>query len=209
MIEQLSAPRVDEREWVRQQEELAYLLAKRLNMSRWQYVDTLPIFTPQPAEYQGRFDNVVVVQPPKPEKELSLKTILKIVGLSYNSGVLNMRDWRGDKGGFRIPVVPYATWLEDGERNLGVRPSVVRDSLSKDARGGTGLDGVFLYVADRGVLRRHYLVFPGSEEGAGRAPVLRLWDDGPRLVHRWVGHTVPGGGSVVAGRKIVLGKLAA
>lgn len=202
--EQLITPRVDETEWVRQQEELASLFAKQLKMSRWQYLDTLPIFTPQPEEYRGRkeqFDTVVLVQPPT--QKLSLRRILEISGLSYDPGVLKMEDWQGDKGGFKTPSVAYATWLSDGSNNLNVAPSVVRTNLAEDVRGGTGLDGVFLYVADRGVLRHHFLDLPGSQVGAGSVPYLRLWSGEPRLDCDWVGHADPYGGSVVVGRKIV------
>lgn len=202
-IEQLITPRVDEREWVRLQEELAYLFAKSLRMPRWQYVDNLPIYTPQPVEYRDRFDTLVLIQPPQPEKGLPFKKILDILGLSCDPEVLKMEDWQGDRGKFRTPAIAYATWLEDGSRNVNVKPAVVRENLSADERGGTGFDGVFLYVADRGVLRRHYLDLPGSQVGAGNAPCLGLWGDGPEFNYGWVGYAGPSYGSVVAGRKIV------
>lgn len=201
IIEQLIVPRVDEREWVRLQEDLAYNFARPLKMSRWQYLDTLPDYVPQPAEYKGRFDNLALVQPPK--LGLPFKKILDIVGLSFNPEVLKAEDWGGDKEGFRTPTVAYATWVDDGGNNLNIAPSVVRTNLTKDARGGTSLDGVFLYIADRGVLRRHYLDLPGSEMGSGRAPSLRLWHGAPRLYVYWVVVAGPYYGSVVAGRKIV------
>lgn len=202
-VEQLTTPRVDEREWVRLQEELAHLFKGQLKMSRWQYVDTLPQYTPQPTEYQGRFDSVVLVQPPVPDKGLSLQRILEIVGLPYNQNVLKMTDWLDGKGKFRTPAVPYATWLDDGSRHLGVSPADVRKNLAEGERAGTGLDGTFLYVADRGVVRRHYLDLPGSKVSSGSAPYLGLWDGGPGLGCRWVGDVCPGYGSVVAGEKIV------
>lgn len=206
--EQLVTSRVDEREWVRLQEELAYAFAKPLKMSRWQYLDTLPNYTLQPEEYRGRFDILVLLQPPKPEKGLSLKKIFDIVGLSCSSEVLKMRDWQGDKGGFKTPDIPYASYLEDGARNLNIAPSVVRENLAEDARGGTGLDGVFLYFADRGVLRRHYLNLPGSQVGSDGAPYLYLWSGEPRFGCHWVDDASPRCGSVVAGRKIVTRNLA-
>lgn len=201
VTEQMIVSRVDEGEWVRQSEDLAYYFAKPLKKSRWEYLDTLPNFTPQPAEYPGRFDILVLAQPPKPE--LPLKKILDIVGLSYGSEVLQMKDWENDKGGFKTPSVPYATWLEDGTRNLNVKPQVVRENLLADERGGTGLDGVFLYVTDRGALRRHYVDLPGSQVGVDGAPSLVLWRDGPELDYGWVDFAFPLFGSVVAGRNIV------
>lgn len=202
-VEQLVVPRVDEREWVRQQEELAFLFAKSLRMSRWQYVDALPQFTPQPAEYRGRFDNLVLVQPPQPEKGLSLREILDIAGFSYTPEVLKMEDWKGDKRGFRSPTVVYATWVDDGIGSLNVAPELVRNNLVEDERGGTSLDGVFLYVADRGVLRRQYLDLPGSDVGSDYVPCLYLRDAGPQLCCHWVDDADPDDGSVVAGRKFV------
>lgn len=165
-------------------------------------MDTTPNYTLQPEKYRGVYDNVVLVQPPTPN--LSFKRILEITGLSYSSEVLKMEDWENDNGKFKTPSVVYATWVDDGGNNLDTAPSVVRANLSEDARGGTGLDGVFLYVADRGVIRRHYLDLPGSQVGSGRAPYLFLWDDGPRLSCRWVSDAYPRFGSVVAGRKIAL-----
>lgn len=210
ITEQLVVSRVDEREWIRQSEDLAYYFAKPLEMSRRQYLDTLPNFTPKPAKYAVRSDTaepkdtLVLVQPPQPEKGLPLTRILDIVGLSYfNPEVLKMEDWQDDKRGFKTPSVPYATWLEDGTRNLKVSPQAVRENLLDDERGGTGIDGVFLYVTDRGTLRRHYINLPGSQVGSDGVPDLLLCFGGPGFDRGWVGRVDLNCGSVVAGRKIV------
>lgn len=120
-----------------------------------------------------------------------------------------MKDWQGDRGRFRTPNIPYATYLEDGTRNLGVKQSIVRENLLEDERGGTGLDGIFLWVSDRGVLRRHYLDLPGSEVGSGSAPYVGLWFDEPRLYYGWIGDAYPDSGSVVAGDKVITRDLTA
>ena len=205
--EHFVVPRVDEREWVRQQEELAFLFARPLGMSRWRYVDTTPDYTRQPEGYKGEYNDLVLVQPPTPK--LPFRRILEITGLSFDTDVLKMRDWSDDKGNFRTPSIVYATWVDDGGRNIGIAPSVVRNNLAEGARVGTGLDGVFLYVADRGVLRRHYLDLPGSEVGSDSAPSLHLWPGGPRFHCDWVDRAFSHCGSVVAGRKIVTRDLAA
>lgn len=197
--------RVGERDWVKQAEDLAYYFARPLNMSRWQYLDTLPEYTPQPAEYQGKFDTLVLVQPPKPE--LPLKRILDIVRLHYNPNVLKMEDWKGDRGGFKTPDVPYATWLDDGTKRLNIKPSVAREGLLEDERAGTGLDGIFLWLSDRGVVRRHFLDLSGSEVDFSYTPYLFLWFIGPNLDYDWAGDANSNFGSVVAGRKIVTREL--
>lgn len=193
--------RVAERDWVKQAEDLAYYFARPLKMSRWQYLDTLPEYTPQPKEYQGRFDTLVLVQPPKPE--FPLKKMLDIVRLHYNPDVLKMEDWKSDKDGFRTPDVPYATWLDDGTKRLNIKPSVVREGLLEDERAGTGLDGIFLWLSDRGVVRRHFLDLPGSQVDFSYTPYLFLWFIGPNLDYDWAGDTNSNFGAVVAGRKIV------
>ena len=201
-MEQLSLqPRVDERDWVKQSEDLAYYFAQPLKMSRWQYLDTLPEYTPQPEEYQGRFDTLVIVQPPKPE--LPLKKILDIVRLHYNPDVLKMEDWKGDREEFRTPDVPYATWLDDGSKKINIKPLQVREGLLDDERAGTGLDGIFLWLSDRGVVRRHFLDLPGSQVNFRYTPYIFLWFIGPNLDYDWAGYANSRFGSVVAGRKIV------
>lgn len=203
-----------ERDWTRQSEDLAYHFAKPLGKTRWQYLDEcLPQYTPQQDSYRGEFDRLVLVQLPQPK--LPLKRILEIVGINdYNPDVLKMNDWTGHKGKFKTPhnAYSYATYVEDEEKRserLGTPPLIVRENLVAGQRVGTGLDGVFIYVSDRGVLTRHYLDLPGSEVGAGRAPFLLLWDDGPRLDLRRVGNGGPDCASVVAGDDVVIRELAA
>lgn len=204
--EQLSVqPKIDEREWVRQSEDLAYYFAKPLKMSRWQYLDTLPEYTQQPKEYQGRFDTLVLVQPPT--AEVPLKKILDIVKLSHNPDVLKMEDWKGDREGFKTPNVPYATWLDDGSKRINFKPSQIREGLLEDERAGTGLDGIFLWLSDRGVVRRHFLDLPGSQVDFGYTPYIFLWFVGPTLDYDWVGDAAPRFGSVVAGRNIVKARI--
>lgn len=214
-------PRLDhEREWVRLSEELAFLFAKPLGKTRWEYLDQcLPACTPQLDAYRGAFDRLVLVQLPLPEQNLPLKRILEIVGISdYNTDVLKMEDWKGHKGKFKTPVPgsawSYATYVEDEERRgqsdrLGVAPLVVRENLTAAARGGTGLDGIFLYVSDRGTLRRHYFDLPGSECGSGYAPCLGLWGAGPRLRLDRVDGAGSRCASVVAGDEVEIRYLAA
>lgn len=208
-------PRLDhEREWVRQSEELAFLFAKTLGKTRWEYVDkVLPSYTPQKDSYRGQFDSLVLVALPQPN--LPLKRILQIVGIdNYNPDVLKeMNDWTGHKGKFKTPtnVYSYATYVEDEVKRserLGIAPIVIRDGLTSGQRAGTALDGVFLYVADRGLLRRQYLDLPGSEVGSDFAPYLSLWHGGPRFhLHRVV-DTYPFYASVVAGDEVITRPLA-
>lgn len=205
-----------ERKWVRQAEDLAYYFAKPLGKTRWQYLDEcLPPYTTQPDSCRGNLDRLVLVQLPQPK--LPLKRILEIVGINdYDPGVLKMRDWRGHKGKFRTPVPgsawSYATYVEEEEerrKRIGVAPAVVRENLTMGQRVGTGLDGVFLYVSDRGALTRHYFDLLGSEFGSDFAPSLILWHGGPRLDLGRGGHALPRCASVVAGDEVITRALAA
>ena len=198
-VQQTALNIVHERSYARQAEDLAYYFAGELKMSRWQYLDTLPVFTPQPENYQGRFDILLLVQTPQPK--LPLQRILDIVGLQYNPDVLTARDWAGSR--FVTPEKAYLTYVEDGTGNLDTKPNIVRQNLSADERAGTLLDGTFLHVSDRGLVTRHYLDLPGSQVASGCVPYLCLWNGGPRFGCGWDGYAPPNSGSVVAGDKVV------
>lgn len=209
-------PRIDHsREWTRLSEELAYAFAKPLGKSRQQYIaQCLPDYTSQPDSSRGRFDKLVLVQLPQPN--LPLEKILEIVGINdYNPKALKMVDWSEHKGKFRTPrgAYSYATYVEDEDKRserLGVAPSIIRENLVAGQRGGTGLDGLFLHVSDRGILTRHYLDLPGSEVGgSGNAPYLDLWYGGPGLSYGRVDLALPDYASVVAGDEVIVGPLAA
>lgn len=215
-------PRLDHgRDWARQAEDLAYYFAKPLRQSRWQYLDTvLPPFTSQSDSYRGLYDRLVLVQ--LPQADLPLKTILDIVGINdYNPDVLRLRDWSRHKGKFKTPASAwsYATYVEDEDKRaerLGVAPAVTRENLTEGQRVVTHLDGIFLYVSDRGALTRHNFNLPGSEPdpnkgakvGSDYAPALDLGDDGPDLGLGHVGGALSRYASVVAGDKIVTRELA-
>lgn len=191
-----------DKEWQGQADQLAYLFAEILGMSRQEYTDSLPPFPSQPEEYQGRLDIPVIVQTPQPN--LSLTQILDIAGIRYNrEDVVRFEDW--ERGKFTTPDKPYTTWLDDGSRNLGNAVEIARDNLAPFERGGTHVDGVGLFLKDPDILKDHFLDFPGSQFGSDDAPCLDLDGRGPWLRLVWVDDPDPGFGSVVAGREIRVG----
>ncbi len=197
-------------EWSRQADTLAYLFAKPLGVSRDQYIDGLPQFALQPETYKGRFDIPTLVPTPVPEKGLTARKMFELAGIKPYYDVDGMtKDWEKHPSGFVTPKAPYSTWLHDGTPNLNRKPEDVRSELPADARGGTLLDGLGLYLKDPKILEDHSLDLPGSQVGSGSAPFLYLWYGGPELLHAWVDDPDPGFGSVVGGNEIETGKLAA
>lgn len=189
--------RGDSKEWTRLADNLADCFADPLGISRAQYLDTLPSFTPEPETYVVKFDTLVLVQPPNLEKGLTPEKILEIIGLPYNHPYFE--DWKGAR--FRTPSVPYATWLNDGSRDL------LRSAryLSNDTRPGTAFDGAFLYFADKGlgISRSHYPYLPGSGGDDSHSAYMCRWSEGQwALDSGWFGD--PGYGVVTAGRQIVI-----
>lgn len=196
-------------QWCQQVDLLAYLFAKPLGKSRWQYMDGLPQFPAQPKE---SLNIPTIVQTPRVDKGLTLVRMLSILEVAHDEGtVKRFEDWKGDPAGFVTPDNPYSTWLSDGSRKPDfkpVSPTQVRQNLAEDERGGNVSDGLALArIAYPAVLRDHYLDLPGSQLGSVGAPVLVLVDGRPWLYSDFVGRALPVFGSVVAGRNIVVGNL--
>lgn len=172
-----------EREYTRLAEELAYLFAKELGISRGEYVEArLPEFFPQLKDYKDRFDTLVLVQPPT--RRLPFKKILKITGIdnSFMPEKFNRtQDWPA--GRFITPKTSYLTYVDAEMSYSGLPPSEVRQNLPEDARPGTLLDGIFLFIADRGILKRYnspYLI--GTQLGSAKwIAYLSLHDCGVDL----------------------------
>ncbi len=205
---------------------LADLYAEPLGMERQEYMDGLPHFFAQPEGYRGRFDIPVIVQTADPERGLTIARMHDIVGIrADNWGPDLTRDWERDPSGFVTPRT-YATWVSDGSATLGLTPAEVRASLAPDERAGTIFDGLGLYVKDRGILDRRFLLLPGSQVGDvdhDHAPSLRLSKnvykipDGPQsgayythlklnpIVPEFLGAKPARYGSVTAGRRVEVG----
>ncbi len=196
-----------DKEWQRQAEGLAQLFAKPLGKSTQEYIEGLPRFPQKLPEYEGRLDIPVLVQVPQADR-LPLSRMLDILGIAYSRNTVErMEDW--PEGKFVTPRKPYSTWLDDGTRYLGKAVKDVRIDLLLQERGATHLDGLGLYVKDPDILKDHFLDFPGSQVGPGRAPCLARRVDRPWLGRGFVDDPGSRGGSVVAGRNIEVGTLAA
>lgn len=196
--------RVDKREWTRQATDLAYCFAGPLGISRDQYEDSLPHFTPEPETYREKFDTLILVQTPIPEKGLTESRIFEIIGLPTSHPYYE--DWRGAR--FRTPCAPYATWLDDGSRELDLHPTYYPSRYAPaDTRLGAALDGAFLDFANKrlGIIPSHYPYLPGSGEDDEHAAYMVRWSKEQwALTAGWFGD--PGYGVVTAGRHVVIGK---
>lgn len=185
-------------EWQRDAQKLAGLFAKLEKKSEAEYMDSLPKPFSQQESYRGRFDISLIV--PVPTKNVPLKEMLEMAGISSYYDANLTKDWEGNS--YRTPDKPYFTWVSDGSSNLKKPVKDVRTSLASDSRGGTLFDGIGLIIKNVDILQHHFLDLPGSRVGSDCAPCLGLWGDGPGLDLRLVGHARPGFGSVVAGREI-------
>lgn len=147
-----------EPEWLKQADRLADRFAKILDQSRYQYMDSLPMF-PQPDRDRAGFDTALLVQVPTPK--LTIAMMLEVAEIINNlPNLITLKDRPTDLRNFHTPDMSYAVLLYVGTRNL-------------HARGGTYLEGVNLAIQDSDILI-DYLPLPGSQYGgAGVVPCLR------------------------------------
>lgn len=185
-----------DKEWQRQVGKLVKLgFHKELGMDEKEYIDSLPKFGPQPENFKGRFDIPVIVDP-----RIDWKKQSELAGITNIISNSNVRDWPKDSKGYKIPDVPYITWMQDGRKYLGKSVDWVRKNLSEDERGGTIYDGLSLAIFHRNILRHHNIDLPGTQVGSGSAPDLCGGDAGLWLGDDWAGSASGGWGSVSCGR---------
>ncbi len=205
VLSALEAPVIDlKTEWAKQAEQLAYLFARHLGMSREEYAATLPHFLPQPEAYRGRFDIPLIVSV---HPKLGIGRIARIAGITQYFDVADRtKDWKDRPNGFATPRVPYTTWVDNGRRSLGVSVDAVRGDLGADERGGNIFDGIALYLKDPTLLERHNLDLPGSQVDPNYvhdyAPSLYLMNGKPKLYCRRTDDAAWRFGSVLAGKQI-------
>ena len=147
-----------------------------IGLSEEDYLASLPKFEPQPEAFRGRFDIPVFI-----ETRIAPKRQAELAGLTYYLSDLNVRDWEDDPKGYKTPANPYATWMQDGKKNLNKSVSTVRKNLAPDERGATEIDGISLFIANPEILKDHYIDFPGTSVGADYAPYLSRWGGGPEV----------------------------
>ena len=149
----LSTPELNlENEWLRQTRKYIKLgFHKELNLSKKEYLDSLPKFGPQPENFKGRFDIPVMV-----ETRISVERQCELAGIDYLLGSLSCIDWPNDPQGYKTPKKPYITWMQDGAKNLREKVEIVREKLAKDERGATIFDGIAFYLAQPKSLKDHW-----------------------------------------------------
>ncbi len=181
-------------EWQRQANRFIELgFHTELNLTKDDYLNSLPKFESQPREFKGRLDIPVIV-----ETRISLRRMLDLIGIAQYFGADLVKDW--EKGQFETPKMPYSTWLNDGSINLKKSVGEVRKALKSDERGGTIFDGIALYLKDPKILEHHFLDLPGSQVDSDYAPYLYRWNGQSGLHPYFVDDRDPHDGSVVAGK---------
>lgn len=174
-----------EAEWLKQAKKYIKLgFHKELDLSKEDYLNSLPKFEPQPENFKGRFDIPLIV-----ETRIPIKRQCELVGIDYSLGSLPCVDWSGDTKDYKTPKKPYVTWMQDGTKNLDKSVEGVREEFTEDERGATVFDGLALYIARPKILEHHFIDLPGTKVGPRYAPFLGLWLGRPELDHRSVGST--------------------
>ena len=95
-------------------------------------------------------------------------------------------------------------WMrsQDGHRNRNIIPNRCRtERFAANEVGLDALEGISLYLQDKGVLTNHVMDLPGSvrADGRGDCAYLVLWGGGPELYWSWDDDPFPGCGSASRG----------
>ncbi|HSX40044.1 MAG TPA: hypothetical protein VLF68_00335 [Candidatus Saccharimonadales bacterium] len=184
-------------EWQRQAERyVESAFHAELGLSEEDYLASLPKFAEQPENFRNRFDTPVLV-----ETRINSARQAELAGLGFYLGGLSVADWK-DSQGYKTPDAPYATWMQDGKKNLGRSVRDVRATLGPDERGATLADGIALYITHPEILKDHYVDLPGTSVGSAYAPFLCRWDDRPEVDCSGVGYAASDFGSASCGREI-------
>lgn len=193
------SPKVEitlEAEWERQaQKYISLNYHKELGLSKQEYRDSLPKFSPQPEAYRDRFDIPVIV-----ETRISPKRQCELAGIKYYLWGLPVSNWPDHPKGYKTPNTPYVAWMQNGNKNKGKSVEKARKELAKYERGATVFDGLALYISHPEILNNHYVYLPGTKVGSEHAARLGLWSGRPGLDDGWVGYADPGWGSASCGR---------
>lgn len=185
-------------EWQRQTQRYIKIgFHTELGLSAEEYLASLPKFEPQPEAFAGRFDMPVLV-----ETRIAPQCQAELGGLNYYLKGLNVHDWKDDPKGYKTPDAPYATWMQDGKKNLNINVHDVRNNLAADERGATEYDGIALWITNPSVLNDHSIDLPGTQVGSGYAPYLRQWNGRPWVSDRYVDGANSRFGSASCGRVV-------
>jgi hypothetical protein len=185
-----------QKEWNRQANKLAKLFARELGMTKDQYIASLPKLDPQPTEFKGRLDTFTIA-----DGRIPVERQCELAGITCSPSEHDGGDWKDDPKQYTTPKKPYIFWSDMGARHMEEKVVDVRRELADDERGGTELDGVALYIARPGILKRHYLDLPGTTVGSNFAACMRLWDEKPELHANHIDYVASLFGSLVCGRQ--------
>lgn len=164
-------PKDLKKESIRQAQQLAYLFAELLGMSRNEYIETyLPTLFRKPRNYRGKFEMPLIVQPEVPGK-LSLQRMMQLVGLEGSSNSLNIRE---RDTSIKTPTAPYSTWVHLDVRDYGsprVECSELIGGADQNTRFGRTIDGIAYFINHR------------AEFGERRVGTILLLGDQGEHVH--------------------------
>jgi hypothetical protein len=154
-------------EWKRQSDRLTDGLGfhKLLGLSKEEYLQSLPKFTPQPEEYKGRFDLQVLVEPRIPLKDQQKRAD---IGSSISS-ITEMREPVKDI--VQTLNAPYVIWSHDASRYRSQSAAEAEKKFDVDEVGGTLTEVTALFLQHPEVFDG-YAAYALSSESGKMTPFL-------------------------------------
>lgn len=141
------------------------------------YKKLWPKTVPQPPEYVGRFDKVLLV-----DTTVGLATLVAKGNVMVHTDPASCKDMvpapTKEDG---TPLTRYVAFLHDGANN-GDRIVNCRHAFTEDELGLVTREGLFLPIQHESSLRHHTVNLPGSQCGDWYAPCVRWYSiDRPGL----------------------------
>lgn len=144
-------------EWRKQTQKFIDLkFHTELGLSEEDYLESLPKFSKQPEKFRGEYDIPLIV-----DTRLPLDSLLNAEGITR----LDKEDPIVDL--VEVPKDPYVIWVSKN-KYFQEDLRTIREHLTSDERGGTVIEGVYLYLRDPDIIQVHpktddpRIVFPGS-----------------------------------------------
>lgn len=144
--------------------------------SEAEYLATIPAIPNFPAEYDGYFDLLVLM-----DARIGLKRQSELLGVNFNWGD---DDSFVDFDSSLRPKQPcYWMRCQNGKRNLKRKVRDCRTSFQHFEVGCSAVEGLGIFAQNRDILRSHYMDLPGSvrRDNHDNAAYLNLYESRPKL----------------------------
>ncbi|MBI4276274.1 hypothetical protein HY629_00330 [Candidatus Uhrbacteria bacterium] len=148
-----------------------------------QYLDTIPDAPPQPEQWKGRFDRLVLV-----DDRIPLTKACQLAELKFDGDDQTFVQFDSS-----VPA-PGVYWIyaNDGRQNSGLIIDSCRAAFRSDERGLTAIEGISLYIHDSTSIQNHTMDLTGSVRAirSNDTAFLGDWGGGPQLEWRFSGSAI-------------------